>query len=433
MNDLTFISCVRFSLQLMIAEGILVFHMEKRKNFIIRLILSEICFFTAAFVIFHLLKMIPQNLIIVEIFYYFSLFAATLLLIKQCFDIGEKELLFVGTGGYAIQHFAFSFVQIIRYLIHIESNSILGNMCIYVIPYLVFPFILYCLVIRNHNNDGELKEKDIKMILLAFITIFITVVISLMARKENVNASEYMQMFISSIYSMVCCILTLVILFYIPKGNKLYHERIMLEQIIHVMGEQQKLSKESIEIINRKCHDIKHQIRVLTEMNNVNERKKFTEEINKEISIYDTIYQTGNATLDFILREKSLLCQEYHIKFSCITDGKLLNFMDTLDICVLFGNALDNAIESVIKENDREKRLINMNITNKAQMLYIHIDNYCNEDIQFTDGIPATDKKDKEYHGFGVKSIYHIAEKYDGNVSIKKRNDRFILDILFPI
>ena len=180
-------------------------------------------------------------------------------------------------------------------------------------------------------------------------------------------------------------------------------------------------------MINRKCHDITHQLE------DTDKRKQYVEEIREAISLYDAVYQTGNVALDFLLREKNFLFQEYEIKCSCVADGEALQFMDTLDIYALFGNALDNAIESVKKEKDVEKRIINIHIVKKQQILYICIENYCGEQIRFENELPISNKADKDYHGFGVKSICHIAEKYDGDAIFQKKQDRFQLDILLPI
>lgn len=56
-----------------------------------------------------------------------------------------------------------------------------------------------------------------------------------------------------------------------------------------------------------------------------------------------------------------------------------------------------------------------------------------NEEICFEDGLPLTGKKDKAYHGFGVRSIRHIAEKYKGELVVKKKGDRFVSDIMIPV
>ena len=86
---------------------------------------------------------------------------------------------------------------------------------------------------------------------------------------------------------------------------------------------------------------------------------------------------------------------------------------------------MDNAAESVIKEADEEKRIINMRVEKKAQILHIHVDNYCKDEIQFQDGMPVTSKSDKDFHGFGTKSIRHIAEKYDGEILLPEKARTF--------
>lgn len=151
------------------------------------------------------------------------------------------------------------------------------------------------------------------------------------------------------------------------------------------------------------------------------------------MSIYDNIYQTGNDALDLVLTEKSLLCEEYHIKLSSMIDGSVLNFMNTTDVYALFGNLFDNAIESVLKESDEERRIISIQITKKNQGYHIHIENYCNETVVFEEGLPVTSKEDKVYHGFGVRSIKYIVEKYNGDMLMHAENKRFQVDILFYI
>lgn len=430
MSDLTFWACVRFSVQLMLSGAALTFYLPRRRYFWARFLLGEAGFFVIVFGIFRGLQTVFGDLMAGEILYYLLVFLVVVALVNLCFDVSEKELVFIGTGAYAIQHLTFNLVQMsyhLPFVGRILSGNLIWNS---LIPYIIVPILAYLLLIRNFREKGELKEKDSRMILLSLATIFITIVVSLIARRTGGDPAQELVYYL---YGAVCCVLALLILMYIPKENRLYHEQQTLEQIIQVMGEQQQVSKESVEIINRKCHDIKHQLKALMEMEDREQRRKYTEEIRQAISIYDAIYQTGNAALDFVLREKALRCQEYEIKFSCLTDGKALDFINTLDIYALFGNILDNAIESVTKEADKEKRIINLHVLRREQILHIHADNYCNEEIVFEDGMPVTNKKDKAYHGFGVRSIRHVAEKYGGEMVLKKENERFVLDLLIPI
>lgn len=115
-----------------------------------------------------------------------------------------------------------------------------------------------------------------------------------------------------------------------------------------------------------------------------------------------------------------------------MADGKLLGFMKYSDIYALFGNALDNAIESVVKIEDKSKRLIGLKIFEKSGQALIHIENYCEDLPQFHDGLPKT-RKSGEGHGFGMKSIRYIVKKYGGNLTISSAAKTFSLDILLPL
>ncbi len=132
----------------------------------------------------------------------------------------------------------------------------------------------------------------------------------------------------------------------------------LLNQMWHRQQEQYKLSKENIDIINRKCHDLKHQMAALRAIRDKSEIDRQVSEMENAVMIYDSVIHTGNTALDVVLTEKGLLCEAKQINMTCMVDGKLLNFVDTVDLYTMFGNALDNAIESVIQQQDQQKRVI---------------------------------------------------------------------------
>ena len=86
--------------------------------------------------------------------------------------------------------------------------------------------------------------------------------------------------------------------------------------MIKNMGEKQKLSKETIDIINNKCHDLKYRISQNSQNRGRRGAEKYIEDVRNTLTIYDNIFQTGNEALDLVLTEKSLLCTEYNIKLS---------------------------------------------------------------------------------------------------------------------
>lgn len=111
-------------------------------------------------------------------------------------------------------------------------------------------------------------------------------------------------------------------------------------------------SKETIDLINIKCHDLKNQIAMLGSRI----PKEEIEELNHTISIYDTTAKTGNEALDVLLAEKLLLCENKSIHFDYMADGENLSVLKPSDIYSLFGNASYNAIEAADKVEDLSRR-----------------------------------------------------------------------------
>lgn len=196
---------------------------------------------------------------------------------------------------------------------------------------------------------------------------------------------------------------------------------------------QYKQSRESIELINYKYHDLKHQIAVLRSEEDPKKREEFLNRMEEEIRQYEAQNKTGNKVLDTVLTTKSLYCAKHGITFTCVADGTLLDFMDVMDICSIFGNALDNAIECELKIPEKEKRLIHVTVSKQKQFLILRFENYCEETLQYQEGTPVTTKKEKEFHGYGLKSIQYTVNKYDGAVSMNLEDNWFELKVLIPM
>lgn len=191
-------------------------------------------------------------------------------------------------------------------------------------------------------------------------------------------------------------------------------------------------SKETIDLINRKYHDLKHQITLLRTESDYARRKEYLDEMEWGIRNYEAQNKTGNSVLDTVLTSKSLLCMEKEIQFTCVADGNLLAQMDAMDICTIFGNALDNAIECEMGIAEKEKRIIHLALFSRKEFMVIRVENYFEGQLDFREGIPVTTKKNADYHGYGIKSIRYTTEKYGGSLSIRTHANWFEMDILIP-
>ncbi len=234
-------------------------------------------------------------------------------------------------------------------------------------------------------------------------------------------------------YDLLCCQLLLWVQMEQRKEIDLAVSAATEERLRHQMEEQYHLSKENIDIINQKCHDLKHQISALREITSAKEREESIKEIENSVMIYDSAVKTGNRVLDTVLTEKSLLCEQHHIAWTCIADGSVLNRMAAVDLYTLFGNALDNAIESSRQIADEDMRNVSVNVRRKFRSAYIQIENYFDHELTQENGIFISTKKDPQNHGFGVESMKRIVQKYGGTLDIAAEDNIFVVSILIPI
>lgn len=217
------------------------------------------------------------------------------------------------------------------------------------------------------------------------------------------------------------------------KEMQLRLEKDALRNIMEMQYKNYQLSRESIDVVNQKYHDLKHQINLLRSQADAGKSRDYLDKMEHEIKVYETQNKTGNRILDAVLTNKSMVCQKREIELKVIIEGQSLSFMDDMDISALFGNMLDNAIESVSRQKEKEKRLIWLYVSREKQFVRIRTENYCDEKIRFRNGMPVTTKKDKRLHGYGMKSICATVEKYGGSTVACQRDNWFELKILIPI
>ena len=207
---------------------------------------------------------------------------------------------------------------------------------------------------------------------------------------------------------------------------------VVIHRLMDDSRRQIELSKENIELINVKCHDIRSHLQMYSK-----EGRMMTDEelssLKSAISVYDAMLRTGNETLDIVLSERALYCEKYGIRLTCSADGSKLGFMTVAEIGAFFGNALNNAIEAVMKLEQSDKRVINLVVKETMGQLSVLVENYCEGEVAFADGVPVTSKVDKNNHGFGVKSMKMIVEKYEGALSFAVKGGVFRLMALIPV
>lgn len=205
-----------------------------------------------------------------------------------------------------------------------------------------------------------------------------------------------------------------------------------MDQCLREQYEKYRNYQDSIDLINMKYHDLRHQMEDLKEQISSEEQTLLIDNIESELKEYSPYIQTGNKVLDALLDSRQTICRKRNIIITAVADGGLLEFMNVADICTVFGNALDNAVESVTMIEDAEKRLIHLEVTEQKQFVIILVENSCRQGIVFENGIPKSPRKDKKNHGFGTRSIRQVVQKYGGSAIFDAEDGWFTLKILLP-
>lgn len=215
--------------------------------------------------------------------------------------------------------------------------------------------------------------------------------------------------------------------------NRSRHELECVQNILHNQYVQYQQSQEAIDMINYKYHDLKHHIIALRAEEDAQKRNDYLNKMEEEVQAYEAQNKTGNKVLDTLLTTKKLYCMRNNISLNSVVDGALFDFMDVMDICSIFGNALDNAIECELKIKEEERRLIQVSAYSQRSFLIVRFENYYAGELEFDKNLPVTTKKETQFHGYGLKSLRYTVHKYGGEVDVSTENNWFVLKILIPM
>lgn len=352
-------------------------------------------------------------------------FLWVILLLWYCFQTSLAQAFFFTTFAYTGQHLLY-WLKVLLEISFFPSGRELRYYAISFLMMAAVCLLFYFVFVRRYEKEN-LTERNDKSLLL--FSLFMLLVVNVLSQFSQ-NVLGETQVVAVCLYGILSCILLLLVQFRIFEQSRTQREKEIAEQLLYASEKQQHLFKESLDVINLKCHDLKHQIAALKKIDCPEERRAVIEEVEGAIIICDAVAKTGNETLDVVLTEKSLQAEKYGIRLACIADGKLLHFLSTAELASFFGNLLDNAIESV-KDAEPEKRDVFFSVEKKGEHVWIHEENWCGTKLDFRDGFPVT-QRGRDFHGFGVLSLRLIADKYRAELRMEQRGEIFYVDALFP-
>ncbi|MDB8791087.1 GHKL domain-containing protein [Romboutsia sp. 1001216sp1] len=298
----------------------------------------------------------------------------------------------------------------------------------------IFLFIVLILF-KYFKLSLEFKPKDMVLIGLPILSNIVSLLLIFGYNLKNNSVSDDNMVVIVLAISLI---LSSSIVILIVIGKIVQDDKLKLEyELINERIKTNYKSYESINEIHDKLkyvyHDLKNHMICIKSYDTKEEIVSYINNLESQVSDFENFKNTGNKTLDIILGEKIYLCKKYNIEFEDNINISKLKFIQNIDICAIFANALDNAIEACMNiDNEIEKR-IEVKATYINGFAIIKFINTKVNDIKFIDNRIQTSKDDNKIHGIGLASIKYIVSKYDGEAIANYSDNEFILKIMIPI
>lgn len=311
-----------------------------------------------------------------------------------------------------------------------DPNYIFNIITTYEIARIVLIFVVKTIIIVLYLLIKNILLKINIAVLKkpSFIAVTVIGLIITLKMMSIIISNEMTELKIGVSILFIAFIITMTLIVYL--FDKLLKEQIEAEEQNFLIIKNDLL-ESNLKNINKlyeenskTFHEFKHHINALAVMlknNQFEKMKKYFAEINITNN-HNAEFLTGNEILDIVLNVENTELKNKGIKFNVIADiPKKLGISDS-DLCSILLNIIDNAIEACEKENDKS---ISLTIKSKGNMLIISSSNYCS--INPINNKFVTSKTGN--HGWGIKVIKDIVEKYEGTLEHNFDNNMYTIDI----
>ncbi len=320
-----------------------------------------------------------------------------------------------------IESIVYSIIINFGSLIDIENfGTVVSNILLF-----IFTFTLESFFGRNKSYDIKLNHLFI-IFCIPVGSILIITTVFLEKHSPNFNITVVSVLLAMNILNFY--LYDIIIKHYNDK-----HEKNLLKQQSDAYSSQLKIMMESQASIKKLKHDMKNHMVSIQDMIRSDKKDEFDNYLQtmfNYIRIKNEYVGSGNSEIDSLLNyklfEAEKLNTEIYLEINIPSDLNIESF----DLAIVLGNLLDNALDALEKVSERylyiEMRL-------EKSMLFITVKNTYNGIINKSNGTMLSIKKDIENHGYGLKNIENVVEKYNGNFNISYNDNMFSVNILLYV
>lgn len=299
--------------------------------------------------------------------------------------------------------------------------------------------VLKILIILMHgfkNENGYTNRATALLNIIPVISLYIIFTLTAVLLSTPMSIRFKHMLSSCAILLLLINILIFYIYHYTQQKNREFTELQIQLQKEYDMTEYYKTLFNQNENQQILIHDIRKHLMAISQLNDQNEQNKINRYLNTLLNSSDlqnSVHVSDNELLNSILCHYMQICQRKYITFKIDVRKKLLQYLDYSELTALFCNLLDNAIEAC---TDIPDSYIELSIINRenTDITVINMINTCRICPKFNkNGMPLSTKKNKLKHGFGLKSVERIINKYNGNIKMYFDDDKMVFHTIIAL
>lgn len=303
-----------------------------------------------------------------------------------------------------------------------------GNTLFFATLYVIF--VIYHVFFRRHVIDPKIRLSK------RYWMMFITASLLLVVCAQWVNNTFVEQTSYSYFVPAASLALVLLMIYYmnylLVRSYESNAETVFMNQKMALQMDAMKQSEAMIHQVRKERHELKNNYFYIQSLVKEQKFEELDHYINDELGQNFELmeeFRTGNHMVDYILTTKVAQARSYGIHVMTIALLPEDLAVSERDLCPVLLNLLDNAIEASRRESQKD---IHIHIGMAKQYLSIQIKNLTSEDVLKENPELITSKKNKEYHGIGMKIVRQIVANYNGILDVKMDGSYFAVSILLP-
>lgn len=291
--------------------------------------------------------------------------------------------LFCATAGYTTQNLASGIDGLVKLLALTWHGIPEENMLLWVPSFILCTLIVYIpvylLFVRRVRSMALDRTEHRGMVAMLVVVLLVVILFDVCNKSlPGFGVPLFVTCGLRTIHGVVCCFV-LYAEYQMVFNRRLQIDMATTEKALEERGRQYELSRETIAAVNRRAHDIRHQ--VARQLNDAQVDRETLAQVVRTVDVYDAGLRTGNEAVDTALTEKGLVCRREGITLTCIADGTALASLPAGDAYTLVSALLDEAIAAAQGADDPERQTISLSIRLVGQMATVHVECFCVDPI----------------------------------------------------